>query len=436
MKQKIAYLLYELAECMVKDQNLRYLPCDEFYRYGKEQGIWKHVGEKYLLKDITKHLLDLNTNFVSTSNSEEVLKHCKSLALVEEGFRFNQNKKVMVLQNGNFNLDDLELKEFDDELNSTIQLPVSYNPKATCPIWLKTLSTIFSEDQERIDYLQEVFAYCLYPSTEYHVAFFLYGSGKNGKTTVSEMIQEIVGDANCSNIPFEQLKNRFYLAELDGKLVNVDEEFESNGVSSTGHFKSLVSGGYMQADKKFKDPKRFKTFAKLIFCGNSLPTIRDRSYGFFRRVIVIPFDVKIEDADTKLKEKLMSERDGIFNWAVEGKKRLDSQGGFCHSDEIKRATKNYEEESNHLISFIEENCIMDVESRAEKNPFREAYTDWCRENGYRPFCQVQLTKELRPMNIGIAKSNHKRFFTGVKLRNSILRRINLADFTDDAQNKD
>ena len=138
--------------------------------------------------------------------------------------------------------------------------------------------------------LAEIVGYCLTTSIDFHVAFFFFGEGANGKSLIQTVIETLVGLDNCSALMLSDLKERFRLAELDGKLVNLVPEIEAKELANDAKFKSIVAGDLQIGERQNQDPFKFRQFAKWIIACNSLPATRDRSYGFERRIVILPFE--------------------------------------------------------------------------------------------------------------------------------------------------
>ena len=127
----------------------------------------------------------------------------------------------------------------------------------------------------------------------------------------------LLGEQNISTVSLGNLEKQFHRVALYQKLVNLSTEFEIKELLSSGYIKSIVSGDAIDACYKFKDIFTFTPFARLVVAMNELPRVRDRSHGFYRRLLIIPFNKRFEGvkADRQLKHKLKKELDGIFLWA-------------------------------------------------------------------------------------------------------------------------
>lgn len=124
-----------------------------------------------------------------------------------------------------------------------------------------------------------------------------------------------------------------------------------------GVIKAFTSGDRMHFDRKNRDPLQVRPTARLIVATNNLPPVADQSGGLWRRVIVVPFGVVIppERQDRRLVAKLLCERPGIFNWAIEGLARLRSQGRLTEPAACLQALRAYQADNNPIRAFLQEN---------------------------------------------------------------------------------
>jgi putative DNA primase/helicase len=113
---------------------------------------------------------------------------------------------------------------------------------------------------------------------------------------------------------------------LANKLVNYASEINGNLEASI--FKQLVSGEPVEARLPYGQPFHFEEYAKLIFNCNELPKDVEHTNAYFRRFLIIPFDVTIppQEQDKNLHTKIIEkELSGVFNWVLQGLNRLLEQ---------------------------------------------------------------------------------------------------------------
>ena len=184
----------------------------------------------------------------------------------------------------------------------------------------------------------------------------------------------------------------------------------------------MVTGeDYLMAEKKNKNPFKFKPFARLVFSCNELPRIYvDRTEGFYRRLIIVPFSRQIEKSkiDKALKYKFQREKEGILNWALEGLKRLyENNFEFSENELTDGVKKEYKRENNNVISFVEECCEIDSLFSCSRIEIYEAYKEFCVEAGLKALSQIKFNKELEGnFNITRSRSGKLRLWNGVRIK--------------------
>jgi putative DNA primase/helicase len=189
----------------------------------------------------------------------------------------------------------------------------------------------------------------------------------------------------------------FYRAKIANKLVNYASEI--NGKLETSLFKAMVSGEPVEACLKYGQPFSMTDYSKFIFNCNELPKDVEHTAAYFRRFLIIPFDVTIteQEKDSELAKKIVkSELSGVFNWVLEGLNRLLEQKEFSKCEAAKQALEQYQIESNSVQMFLNENEYKSSPTNYKliKDLYPE-YRNFCSEDGARPFQKKNFTKQLR-----------------------------------------
>lgn len=321
------------------------------------------------------------------------------------GELLNSNRHRLTLKNGTLDVGNIEEpifyeNKFFKEDYSTIQLNVNYNLDALkdAPTWKYYLTSTFENDKERIKLIGEMLGYCLTPSCKYHKSFMLVGEGSNGKSVLLDAIDYIWGNKNISDVDISELDRAFSRVSLFGKLINKSSEIGTN-LKTTNYFKKIVTGDMIDGEYKGKDKFSFVNTAKLIFAMNSLPTTKDKSDGFYRRLVIIPFNKQFKgnEIDIDLADKLKFEADAIFMFALKGLQRLHKQKKFTESTVVTSKFEEYKLESNPIQQFM----LEKFETTSEESDYVSStsvynlYTIWCNKNGFKALNNINFGKELK-----------------------------------------
>ena len=318
------------------------------------------------------------------------------------------------LKNGTFEItpQGTRLKPFDRSDFITYQLPFEYNPQAKAPLFEQYLNRVLPDkERQRIlaEYLGFVFIKHGSKSLKEEKALILYGTGANGKSVFFEIVNALLGIENVSSFSLQSLTNDngYFRAKLANKLVNYASEI--NGKLETAVFKQMVSGEPVEARLPYGEPFILKQYAKLIFNVNELPKDVEHTNAYFRRFLIIPFDVTIppHEQDKNLHTKIIeSELSGVFNWVLDGLNRLLEQKRFSHCEAALQAVEQYKNESNSIKLFLDENGYKQSPTlyRLIKELYPE-YRNFCHEDGMTAFKKVNFSKQLQALGVQIGRQS-------------------------------
>lgn len=297
---------------------------------------------------------------------------------------------------------DLKTGEFLDYSKDLVFLnrfPWDYDPAAPeCPAVTDTLNAIANGDGEVVKLLLESFGNCFHLLNSYRGAVALYGpSGSNGKSTLLNMLRQLVGDENASFLSLQDTAERFRLMEVYGKAVNIGDDISGAYLPDSSLFKKLVTGETVLGEKKGQDPVSFRSYAKFFFALNELPPVSDKSSAFFSRILLVPMTADfstIKKRDTSLKDRQWSveEMTYLTRLAMEGLERLRAQGDFTRPLCVQQAMSDYEIECNPVLGFLlEYGDVVGEPTEKVYNDFRV----WCEDNGHRNITtRIRFTKEV------------------------------------------
>ncbi|MDK0702298.1 phage/plasmid primase, P4 family [Clostridium perfringens] len=409
----LKFLPFVLAKHLSETRDV-YYGGESFLIY--ENGVYNISGEKEAGRIIMDYMLPNYCIMASIRDCREQWD-----ILVSKDFDdFNRNPYLVNVRNGLLDIRDMSFKEHTPSYLSTVQLNVEYNPQVDCPQFKKFLNEVL--DCKLIPLVQEIVGYLLTTNTASQKAFVFWGPARTGKSTLLWVVEYLLlGKKNVSNIPWQEIGDKFKTAELLGKLANVFSDLPSKSIDDTGIFKVVTGEDYLMAEKKNKNPFKFKPFARLVFSCNELPrNYVDRTEGFYRRLIIVPFNRQIEKSkiDKALKYKFQREKEGILNWALEGLKRLyENNFEFSENELTDGVKKEYKRENNNVISFVEECCEIDSLFSCSRIEIYEAYKEFCVEAGLKALSQIKFNKELEGnFNITRSRSGKLRSWNGVRIK--------------------
>jgi P4 family phage/plasmid primase-like protien len=291
---------------------------------------------------------------------------------------------------------------------SSVVLDYKYDPKAECPKFQAFLTKVLP-DRVSQDTMQEWFGYCLTQDTDMRAMMILYGESGTGKSTLSNILEAVVGKDNRSAVPLEGFWDRFAAQQTIGKLVNFCGDSKKIDSLAEGVIKRFTGGDTILVDRKYKDPVSCKMTAKIMVATNTFPRIKDISDALWNRFIVVPMNVIIPDHEVdrsllgseKKDWPLRKELPGIFNWAIEGLKRLRRQGHFTVSQQFLQAKAEARHDNCSVTQFVDERCLRERSTTVKR--FMHEYQCFCESVGLQPLSVPEVGRILRRLIPGLEK---------------------------------
>ena len=311
------------------------------------------------------------------------------------------------------------------------RLPVRYNPNAGEPMqWKVFLSQLLQE--EDILTLQEFFGYCLIPSTKGQKMLLLTGKGGEGKSRVGVVLQALLG-CNLKTGSISKVEiSPFARADLQNMLVMLDDDMKMEALTQTNNIKAIVTAELpMDLERKGQQSYQADMRVRFLALGNGrMQALHDRSYGFFRRQILLEAKERPPDRrdDPYLAQRLCAEKESIFLWASAGLQRLVANDFyFTLSQQAKENMEAAIAEGNNLVEFMKSEGYFrfQADSEVSSRDFYTVYLHWCMDNALNPLAQKTVINYLKQNSrqynleytnkISIGDGRYARGFWGIQL---------------------
>ena len=255
-------------------------------------------------------------------------------------------------------------------------------------IWDECLNLIFCNDQELIEYVQMICGLAAIGQVFLEALIIAYGSGRNGKSTFWNSIARVLG-LYSGNISADTLtvgcrRNvKPEMAETKGKRLLIAAEMQEGARLNDSTVKQLCSTDDIFAEKKYKDPFSFTPCHTLVLYTNHLPRVSASDDGIWRRLIVIPFNAKIEGkSDIKNFSDYLYNNAGesILAWIIDGaKKVIDANYKVKLPACVQKAIDEYRNQNDWFTHFLEDKCEVDPTYRESSNNLYQAYRNYCND---------------------------------------------------------
>lgn len=411
-----------LADFIIEKHNI--VTC-----HGVMRNIDGTLDESIIKKDISEKLNTLGYKSGIIQKVDSVFKLCKIRSSIE---KINTEENQIPLKNGTITVD---LKNggmifTNEKYPSPYRLNISLNTDISNEKIIE--GTRFAKwleifDPKDIDCFQEIMGYLLLPTTRGQKSFFLLGNGREGKSIWGYILHLMFGNAFTPVKVYELEDNRFTIATIEGKLIAYDDDMNHEKLKKTDNFKALVTAKIpQQGERKGQDKFEFLPYARICACGNFLPSsLYDTSEGYFRRLL--PIRVKNRPADRKdisdFEKPIADELEEILLWSLKGLKRLIiNDFKFSISSRSIELLQSIKEETNSIITFIEDMIVFEEKCSVSSADLHRAYQQYCEKNGIVQRSRnsfLNYFKEHDEMfNISYSKhlSGDKRGFLGMKIK--------------------
>jgi len=403
-------------------------------------GVWNEVSDADF-RPMVVHFLHDRTTVTSVTSSlvNNVLVNLSGLCLVGptpdplpfyiDDYKIPtriRRRPILLVANGLLDFEPLMKGEdgvtlFDNTPRwfGTTQLPYAFDPTSTakCPKFGLFLRKVLESPDgipiipgdNRVSVLQEWFGYTLLPEGRFQKFLLMVGEGSNGKGVIQNLWIRMLGAENVSHLSLDQLRERFALHPLVGKLANICGDLCEIDAVAEGILKRLTGEDNITLDRKNKSLITMSPSVKLIFATNTLPRFTDRSRGIWRRMMVMPFRVVIPEAEQNsiLTKELASEMPGILRWAIAGLKRLLAQGHFTFCPVCVSAAHQHQTDCDPVKQFIDE--VLEYPPPPGGPPrhclvgdvYRE-YREWAETSGFRLLSINSFNREIKKL-AGVTK---------------------------------
>ena len=324
---------------------------------------------------------------IKTAQRNEIVNYINDMKKVLKK-DIKVNPYIINCKNTRLDIRNGKCLEFDPTNIEFLRLPVVYDPSAYCADLDKMLNRVFLGDREVINLFEELLAYGLMGHAKFAKLFLFCGNGSNGKSTVLDLLRTFAGFENCSALGINETTSTFGKIELENKYFNIGDDIDKEVIKDTGTLKRISAGNAVTVENKGE--KKYSTVltTTLIYSANEIPRSFDKTDGFYRRWIIIPFNatfsVNDEDFDPMIEEKITTPEalSYMLNMALRGAKRLLRQGHFTESKVTREALETYKKDNSTTLSWIEDKELeIDYFIDNSTDKLYAEFVDWCKLSG-------------------------------------------------------
>lgn len=332
--------------------------------------------------------------------------------------REGDRRTIVACQNGLLDVATRQLHPLTPMFFNRVSVPFDYDPATPTPArWLAFLHSVWPDDPEAIQALQEWFGYVLSGRTDLQKMLLIVGPMRSGKGTIARTLTALVGKRNMTGPTMSSLTTNFGLADLVGKSLAIvaDARLSRQGAETIVERLLTISGeDAVTVDRKHKEPWSGRLPARFMLLSNELPAFRDSSGAIASRLLILTMAISnLGREDTTLERDLAREMPGILNWGLDGLDQLTIRGRLVEPTSSAEAVALLAASTSPIRAFLDDWCHVDPEAYVPKDDLYEAWRDWCRSEG-RDYSGTKATfsRDLFAAGVGIKES--KRRIGGVR----------------------
>lgn len=407
------------------------------YIYNKETGMFSLSDKQEISTKInallTKSGIDLY-KFTSRDSDEAYKMLLTDASIQREALESAYNQPYVLCRNGVLDLTKMELLPFSPKFEFTYGIRANYDKNAEGEFFKAFIDYATDGDKALKSLIQEVMGYALSNYSNVRTAFMFGTISGSGKSTILDVIRQLVGQSNVCEVPMNLMENEYYAATILSSKLNIVPDHNDKVIKDVAKFKSFVSdtdviSGRNPCEKPFSERCR----TKMLFASNHhfrfSGVTKEDLEAFFDRMIYIPFDRKIKNRIDAFWEVLIPEYDYIFTWSMKGLKRLiENNFNFTECSASQKMKRDAMGQCSPEETFFD-TCIKFVEDdRFESTVvITEAFKSYCSQNRIKGNFDIKkyieehyepsIRKRIDENGFSVSSGNAIAVFKGIRLRN-------------------
>ena len=251
-------------------------------------------------------------------------------------------------------------------------------------VWLAFIRSIWGDDQELIDTLQELFGLLLTHDTSQQKMFMVVGPKRSGKGTIARTLRGLLGGANVVGPTLSTLTQNFGLASLIGKPLAIISDARLGGRTDASavveRLLAITGEDTITVDRKYREPWTGRLPTRFLILTNELPRLTDASGALASRFIVLLLIRSFYgQEDLTLEGRILRECPDILHWALTGYDRLRARGHFVQPASAEQAAEELADLGSPVGVFVRERCVVNHFLCVECEILFVAWKQWCGE---------------------------------------------------------
>jgi len=323
-----------------------------------------------------------------------------------------------------------ELLPHSPSFLSSIRIPITYDPQASCPYIAKFIEQVFPKDS--VELAWEILGDLITSDRSIQKAICVVGDGGNGKSAFCQLCTNFVGEQNVVHLSLQKLENdRFAPARLYGKLANICTDLPGSRVEESATFKAITGCDRITGELKYRDAFDFRPFARLIFSANHFPAARHGSQSYFDRWLLIPFERRFRGSERDMPRSALDHRlsaaheiSGALNRALPAARRLRRNNRFSETQSVRRTCQDFEVTSDPFRIWLEAETECTPASLISQSALHAAHAQACLQTNRAPITKQMFGRMIRKYRPDIrefqrtVQGTKQWMYGGIALRHS------------------
>lgn len=359
------------------------------YLYNEDEGIYTNN------RAMIDRYMRIVEGKLSRHDQNEIYNFLQDTAEVVDQ---TKDRYLIPVNNGIFDLRTKELKPFSPEYVFTSKVKTDYVDNPEHPDFddgwniEKWIMEIANDDVEVFILLWQVIADAINGNYSRKRSIWLVGEGSNGKSSYQDLLRNVIGIENVAGLKIDQFSSNssgqnFNLALLEGRVANIADDVQSNAyIDDSSNFNSIITGEPVIVEPKGKTGYLVEFNLTMIFSTNGLPRIRNKTFGTYRRMLLVPFlaDFKGENVNFNIKEKYIKDK-RVLEFVLHKAINLDFED-FDIPSASKSMLEDYKVSNDPIAEFTKDkfNPLMESNNldRIPKRTAHDLFKEFCKESNY------------------------------------------------------
>jgi len=304
-------------------------------------------------------------------------------------------KELVAVQNGLLHVSTRRLLKHSARFWSPNVLEFEYDPNVKAPRFTQFLEEVWPGDVGAQQGLLELIGLCITDETKYQKAFMFVGPKRGGRGTIGRVLRGLVGEDNYVGPRLRGMVKQFGMQSWIGKKVAIFPDVRTDGMgidrlSSICEILLSVTGeDGIEIERKYVKSWNGKLSARVAMFSNELIKFQDDSGALPARFITWRMRQSFWGReDENLTTKLLAERPGILNLALDALDQLCERGCFVQPGSGEEMAEELQELASHVSLFVRERCVVGPEYEVSIEALYAEWKLWCIERGIRYFLEM------------------------------------------------